>query len=132
LGRPKSTRPAQEKTAAAWLQPYHFKPGQSGNPAGKPKRKPITDRYREQLEVLAPRDVAEEIGLPPTATMADVIARRMAIRAINSRQAVEATREMREAIEGKAPSTLVDFSHKEIVVNVNYGSRRNNSSTLRD
>ena len=36
--------------------------------------------------------------------MADGLARRMAIRAISGRQAVEAAREMREAIEGKAPT----------------------------
>jgi hypothetical protein len=35
--------------------------------------------------------------------MADAVTRRMAIRAISGRQAVEAAREMREAIEGKMP-----------------------------
>ena len=114
---------------ATWLQPYHWKPGQSGNPLGKPKRKPITDRYHEQLEVVAPRALSEELGLPPQATMADVIARRMAIRAVSGRQAVEAAREMREAVEGKSPTTVVDFSQKAVVVNVNYGRRPNHSAS---
>jgi hypothetical protein len=29
---------------------YHWKPGQSGNPSGRPKTKPITDRVRAILD----------------------------------------------------------------------------------
>ncbi len=122
---PKTSRAG--KGVPTELQQYCFKPGQSGNPLGRPKRKPLTDRYREQLEVLAPRELSAELGLPLEATMADVIARRMAIRAMSGRSAVEAAREMREAVEGRAPSTIVDFSQKAVVVNVNYGRRPHNS-----
>jgi len=133
MAKSKTIRTPEEKASRAWLIPYHFKPGNNANPTGRPKKKPITDRYLEQLEVVAPRDISEEIGLPPTATMADVIARRMAIRAITGRQAVEATKEMREAIEGRAPAVAIDFSRKQIVVNVNYGNRRpTNTESLRD
>ena len=76
----------------------------SPNPSGRPKKKPITDRYREALEVELPDDIRIPLGLKKGATMADAVARRMAIRAISGRQAVEAAREMREAIEGKAPT----------------------------
>lgn len=122
---PKSTRPAEEKAKATWLAPYHFKKGApSPNPSGRPKRKPISDRYAEQIEVIAPAEISEELGLPPTATMGDVLARRMAIRAINSRSAVEASREMREAIEGKAPQAF-DLKHSgEVTVNVTYKKKQ--------
>ena len=107
------------------LIPYRFKPGQSGNPSGRPKKKPITDRYQEQLETLAPPEVAEELGLPPgKATMADVIARRMAIRAVSSNRAVEAAREMREAVEGKAPQAFELKHGGEVTINVRFGNRK--------
>lgn len=32
---------------APHLKPYHFKPGQSGNPGGRPKKTPITDLFEE-------------------------------------------------------------------------------------
>jgi Family of unknown function (DUF5681) len=124
LQKTKTTRTPEENATAAWLKPYHFKPGQCANPGGRPKKKPISDRYAEQIEVEAPREIAEQLGLPPHATMGDVIARRMAIRAINSRSAVEASREMREAVEGKAPQAL-DLKHSgEVTVTIIRKSRK--------
>lgn len=32
------------------LAPYHFKPGESGNPGGRPKKKPISELYERLLE----------------------------------------------------------------------------------
>jgi hypothetical protein len=40
-----------------------FKPGQSGNPGGRPKKAPITDYLRDQLE--APIPEAMKAKLPP-------------------------------------------------------------------
>lgn len=121
----KKSYTAEERQQAVWLRPYHYGPGQSGNPSGRPKKKPITDRYHEQLETIAPPDIAEELGLPPgKATMADVIARRMAIRAVSSNRAVEAAREMREAVEGKAPQAFELKHGGEVTINVRFGNRK--------
>jgi hypothetical protein len=94
----------EKKPKKPWLVPYRFGPNNCANPSGRPKKKPITDRYREALEVELPDDIRIPLGLKKGATMADAVARRMAIRAISGRQAVEAAREMREAIEGKTPT----------------------------
>ena len=33
----------ENSKAAPWLKPHHFQPGQSGNPNGRPKRKPFAE-----------------------------------------------------------------------------------------
>jgi hypothetical protein len=40
---------------AEWLKPHHFKPGQSGNPGGRPP-KPITDALTELANEVVPGD----------------------------------------------------------------------------
>jgi Family of unknown function (DUF5681) len=95
-----------KKHNADHMKATRFLPGQSGNPTGRPKSKPITDRYREALEVLLPEDVRKKLMLKKGATMGDAIARKMAVRAVNGVRAVDAAREMREAIEGRAPQAL--------------------------
>src|SRR5258708_32075433 len=94
----------EKKPKKPWLVPYRFGPNNCANPSGRPKKKPITDRYREALEVELLDDIRSPLGWKKGATMADAVARRMAIRAISGRHAVEAAREMREAIEGKTPT----------------------------
>lgn len=42
---------------APQLDPYKFKPGQSGNPGGRPKKKPITEMYEAILN--DPEEIAK-------------------------------------------------------------------------
>ena len=44
----------EEPKQSPWLKPWHFKPGQSGNPAGRPKLRTFEELVREVL--------AEKIG----------------------------------------------------------------------
>src|SRR5882724_5696998 len=88
------------------LVAYAYKPGQSGNPSGRPKKKPITDEYDEALRVGLPDEIRLQLGLPRGATMASAIARRMVIRAVDSRDAVNAAREIADRVEGKAAQSV--------------------------
>ena len=74
-------------------------PGQSGNPSGGPRRRPISDRYAEMVETALPDDLRNAVGLPKGATYGDAIALSQARQAIKGKP--EAAREIREAIEGK-------------------------------
>src|SRR5580692_1218594 len=74
-------------------------PGQSGNPSGRPRKRPISDRYAEIDETVLPDDVRNAVGLPKGATYGDAIALGQARQAIKGKP--EAARELREAIEGR-------------------------------
>ena len=81
------------------LQPA-WKPGQSGNPSGRPKRRPISDAYAEYLQRPAPEKLRQELDLSEGATYADAIAAKLINAACEGR--VAEVRELREATEGKA------------------------------
>lgn len=51
-----------------------FLPGQSGNPNGRPKTKPLTSRYAAVLESELPNDIRKSKRLPKGATFGDAIA----------------------------------------------------------
>jgi len=85
-----------------------FKPGQSGNPAGRPPRKRIKDLLAAALDrplgpearkSLSPAIRAE---LPENAQYADALVVSIILRAIDKAD-VKAIREIREAVEGKTP-----------------------------
>lgn len=98
-------------------------PGQSGNPSGRPRKRPISDRYAEMVETMLPNDVRTALRLPEGATYGDAIALAQARQAIKGKP--EAAREIREAIEGKSTqrdqetegqpritTILIDRSHR--------------------
>jgi hypothetical protein len=48
--------PTAKPDKAPWLKEHRWKPGQSGNPNGRPRRKPITEMYLKMLDEKAPFD----------------------------------------------------------------------------
>jgi len=64
------------------LAPYHFKPGQSGNPSGRPR-----DHAREAMDRLAhtspPKALCEQIGIEPGCTWVEAIVYSLGKAAVN-------------------------------------------------
>ena len=79
--------------------PNGFKPGQSGNPAGRPKSITLSESFRRQLSQPVPND-------PHGRTFAEVIALRVCVAAAQGD--VSAARELGDRTEGK-PKQSVDL-----------------------
>jgi hypothetical protein len=82
-----------------------FKPGQSGNPGGRPKKRPITDEYFADSQLPMSAKDCKRLGLPKGSTFAQGHARQRNLDGIKP-QGHRASKEMREAMEGKAPMRL--------------------------
>lgn len=91
------TRWASTKSRADYIKPWMWKPGQSGNPKGRPKTNPITAVYRDILEAQIPDD-------PDGRTFAQAIAQAMLQDALLGD--VKATREITDRVEGKPKQTV--------------------------
>jgi hypothetical protein len=74
-----------------------FQPGQSGNPGGRPKRKPITEAYLKLMDEVIPNH-------PQRRTFAEAIALGQAKAAM--RGSAPAAREIADRLEGKAPQAI--------------------------
>jgi hypothetical protein len=74
-----------------------FKPGQSGNPKGRPKSITLSEAYRKMLSQVDETD-------PERRTRAEVLAEQMYIKA--SSGDVSALREIADRVEGKARQTI--------------------------
>ena len=81
-----------------------FGPGKSGNPGGRPRKRPISGRYADVAETELPDDFQRVLRLPKGATFGDDIAMGLVRAAIKGR--TDAAREVREAIEGKATQRI--------------------------
>ncbi len=92
-----------EKSKQA-LEPYKWKPGQSGNPSGRPKRRPISDAYLALADCQIPRKLAKKLGLKKGSTWRDTVAHAILEEAAKGN--VRAATEVREAIEGKATQRI--------------------------
>lgn len=78
-----------------------FKPGQSGNPKGRPQRKPLTDAYIAILSLDVPGNmIPKDFKFMGIKTFADLIAVRMVLE--GSKGKVNAVAEMADRVEGKA------------------------------
>jgi Family of unknown function (DUF5681) len=81
-------------------EPYRFKPGQSGNPGGRPKKRPFSDVDEENAQLEVPEEVRIKYGLPPGSTYAHAVSMAKFRAAIGGD--MTAARELREAVEGKS------------------------------
>jgi hypothetical protein len=85
------------------LRPW--KPGQSGNPAGRPRKRPISQAYDDLVQTPVPVAVARAMKIKPGSLWCEAIAIAAAREAI-SRGGTLSRKEIREAIEGKATQRI--------------------------
>jgi hypothetical protein len=79
-----------------------WKPGQSGNPGGRPSKRPITERYAKFADLPVDEKTRKAMKLDQGATLADAATKRLYQGAIEGDY--DALREIREGIEGKGNS----------------------------
>jgi hypothetical protein len=84
--RPGNRHPPPEET--------RWKPGQSGNPGGRPKGKPVTDELRRLMEEQPPND-------PDGRSYARLLAQVLLHAALKGK--VDAARELLDRVEGRVP-----------------------------
>jgi hypothetical protein len=86
-----------------------FAPGFSGNPEGRPKKKPITAAMERLADKQVPKEVLESLKIPgipidSVVTWAEVIAHGVAISAAQGKP--ESAREFADRVEGKLPQAV--------------------------
>ena len=86
------------------METRKWKPGESGNPAGRPRKRPISDSYLAMTEQELPEELRDSLRLKKGATYRDAIALGQIRSAIKGK--TEAAREIREAIEGKVTQRI--------------------------
>jgi hypothetical protein len=108
-----------------------WKPGESGNPLGINRKRPITDRYFERSESPLPEKLRRAINvgcgeevLGPDATWAQATALRRFMDALTE-GGQPSSKEIREAIEGKAPQRfeITSPERKEVTIRVVYAEQ---------
>jgi|SRR5580698_8973241 hypothetical protein len=77
-----------------------WKPGESGNPSGRPKKRLLSEVYGEHAELPLPEKLRLKLGLWEGATFADALTRGLFLSALDGNPS--AARELREATEGRA------------------------------
>ena len=82
------------------MEANKWKPGQSGNPSGRPSRRRMTERYEDLLEQALPEDLRAGLKLKKGATYGDAIVLGQARAAIKGK--TDAAREIADRVEGKA------------------------------
>lgn len=97
-----------------------WKPGESGNPAGRRPR-PLTEAYSRMLETKLPAELVVALKLKPGATWLDAVtAQHFRTMLKTTETAVSARKETADRIEGK-PVARVEFSSDEqIDINVTF------------
>ena len=100
---PDSEQDEPENTSGNTLPPgmveKMWKPGQSGNPGGRPKRKVLTDAYTALLDQNIPPDLARKLQISESSTYAEVIAMALVREAVKGK--VNAAAELADRAEGR-------------------------------
>jgi hypothetical protein len=91
-----------------------WKPGESGNLSGRPKRKPLTDAYAALLDKPIPPDMARQLKLDESTTYAQVIAMSLVREAVKGK--VNAAAEVADRVEGKITQPISGPNEGPIVV----------------
>jgi Family of unknown function (DUF5681) len=99
------------------LVPNQFKPGESGNPGGRPKKLPITDLIMDQLHKPLPKEIIAKLS--PTfseiygenATFGEMLAFKLIIQA--SQGDMRAMNILMERVEGKVTQNLAHSGSTE-------------------
>ena len=81
------------------MEARKWKPGESGNMSGRPKRKPLTDAYAALLDKPIPPDMARLLKLDESTRYAQVIAMSLVREAVKGK--VNAAAEVADRVEGK-------------------------------
>src|ERR1700693_5228337 len=93
-----------------------FKPGQSGNPGGRPKKTPYTNAHRLIAEMIGVAD----LHILPTDTVAECVAKIMALEALKGK--VNAAKEIADRTDG-TPQQTVEISGQDGGAAVQVGAR---------
>jgi hypothetical protein len=102
-------------SGVANIVPHQFRPGQSGNPGGRPKKQPITDYLIDQLDQPIPE--AMKAKLPPIfvevygteATFGQVLAFKLVAQGLKGD--MQAAKEILDRVEGKVTKHLEHSGH---------------------
>jgi hypothetical protein len=134
-----STKESNEEMANPRGNPQNLKPwqpGESGNPGGRPKTRPMREYYKEELEELAPEELVRSLKMKEGATFGRALARGQIISGIKGK--AQSAREIRETVEGKTPQPLelgeagepIKLSTEETIKRIQeiYGIRQNKKS----
>ena len=76
-----------------------WKPGESGNPGGRPRRKPLSDAYSALLGQTVPPEIARQLRISEASTYAEVVAMALLKEAVKGK--VNAAAELADRVEGR-------------------------------
>jgi hypothetical protein len=88
------------RTLPKEAEPYKWKPGQSGNPGGRPRKTSVSDAYARHIDSPLPDTIRLKLRLRKGATWADAMALGQLHSAVKGK--TDAAREIADRLEGRA------------------------------
>jgi hypothetical protein len=105
-----STENSGDNSGNANIAAHKFKPGQSGNPGGRPKKQPITDYLIDQLDRPIPELMREKVPqifvevYGSNATFGQLLAFKLITQAVKGD--MQAAKEVLDRVEGKVKQSV--------------------------